>query len=120
MTWATVHFTKELNQQSQERKYSNIVKQFEIASDSLWRGWGALTLPAFVMVDAAGLVVPLTLPLGILRHIKQFQVTFQQTEAGSLYTMELPVLNEYDTSDTSKRPDKSDVWGNHIRGYTLA
>ena len=80
-----------------------------------------LTLPAFiVMVDAAGLVVPLSLPLGILRHIKQFQVTFQQTEAGSLYTMELPVLNEYATSDTSKRPDKSDTWGNHIWGYTLA
>ena len=41
------------------------------------------------------LVVPLSLPLGILRHIKQFQVIFQQTEAGSPYTMELPVLNEY-------------------------
>ena len=108
VTWVTVHFTKELKEQSQERKYSNIVKQFEIASDSLGRGWGPLTLPAFiVMVDAAELVVPLSLPLGILKHIKQFQVTFQQTEAGSPYTMELPVLNEYATSDTSKRPDKS-------------
>ena len=68
MTWATVHFTKELNEQSLERKYSNIVKQFEIASDSLGQGWGggggALTLPAFiVMVDATELVVPLSLPL---------------------------------------------------------
>ena len=101
MTWATVHFTKELNEQSQERKYSNIVKQFEIAP---WGGAGGpLTLPAFiVIVDAAELVAPLSLPLGILRHIKQFPVTIQQTEAGSLYIMELPVLNEYATSDTSK------------------
>ena len=59
---------------------------------------GALTLLAFiVMVDAAELVIPLSLPLGILRHIKQFQVIFQQTEAGSPYTMKLPVLNEYAT-----------------------
>ena len=57
-----------------------------------------LTLPAFiVMVDAAELVVPFGLPLRILRHNKQFQVIFQQTEAGSLYTKELPVLNEYAT-----------------------
>ena len=43
-----------------------------------------------VMVDAAELVVPLSLPQGILRHIEQFQVIFQQTEAGSPYTKELP------------------------------
>ena len=61
-------------------------------------GEGALTLPAFiVMVDAAELVVPLSLPLRTLRHIKQFQVILQQTEAGSLYTKEMPVLNEYAT-----------------------
>ena len=61
-------------------------------------GGGALILPAFiVMVDAAELVVPLSLSLGVLRHIKQFQATFLQTEAGSLYTMDLPVLNEYAT-----------------------
>ena len=56
-------------------------------------GLGALTFPAFmVMVDAAESVVPLSLPLGILRHIKQFQVIFQQTEAGSPYRKELPGL----------------------------
>ena len=70
-----------------------------LLSDSLRlpRGpWdGPLTLPAFnVMVGAAELVVPLSMPLGILRHIKQFQVIVQQTEAGSPYTKELPVLNE--------------------------
>ena len=64
-----------------------------------WGGVGGPpTLPAFiVMVNTAESVVPLSLPLGILRHIKQFQVTFQQIEAGSPYTMELPVLNEYAT-----------------------
>ena len=40
------------------------------------------------------LVAPISMPLGILRHIKRFQVIVQQTEAGRPYKKELPVLNE--------------------------